>query len=39
MKAAAFCLAIAFALLQGCSGMEVKPPDEFGYRRNFNPPA
>jgi hypothetical protein len=33
------CLAIALAVLQGCTGIEVKPPDEFGYRRNFNPPA
>ena len=33
------CLALALALLQGCNGMEVKPPNEFGYQRNFNPPA
>lgn len=28
---------LAAALLQACSGMEVKPPDEFGYRRTFHP--
>ena len=33
---AALCLA-ALALLQGCSGVEVKGPDEFGYRRTFHP--
>jgi hypothetical protein len=33
------CVALALAALQGCSGIEVKPPDEFGYRRNWNPPA
>jgi hypothetical protein len=33
------CLAIALALLQGCNGMEVKPPSEFGYQRTWNPPA
>lgn len=33
------CLAGVLALLQGCNGMEVKPPSEFGYQRNYNPPA
>lgn len=35
MKRLAFAL-IVFAL-QACSGMEVKGPDEFGYRRTFQP--
>jgi hypothetical protein len=30
-------LCVALAVLQGCSGMDVKPPDEFGYRRTFHP--
>ena len=36
MKAIAL-IVLALALLQACSGMEVKPPDEFGYRRTFHP--
>jgi hypothetical protein len=36
---ALLCVALALGLFQGCSGIEVKPPDEFGYRRTFNPPA
>ena len=30
---------VSLGLLQGCARIEVKPADEFGYRRNFNPPA
>jgi hypothetical protein len=36
VKRLAFVL-VVLALLQACSGMEVKPPDEFGYRRTFHP--
>lgn len=39
MKRPLLLLCLAHAVLQGCSGIEVKPPDEFGYRRTFNPPA
>jgi hypothetical protein len=36
---AALCLILGLGLLQGCEGMEVKPPSEFGYQRNWHPPA
>jgi hypothetical protein len=37
--AAALCLTLVLGWLEGCAGIEVKPPDEFGYRRTFHPPA